>query len=235
VFHYAPKNHPANGGLFIALVGGDGAGKTTMLDDLSGWLSGVFEVSRLHMGKPEWSRTTTAVRAILKIGTLLHLYPFEADVYESTPKAHGFAWFVRAGCTARDRYLTYLRARRASTNGKVVLCDRFSLPGFIEMDGPQCQRALKLKGGTNRFLRLLAEREAAYYRQIRLPDLMIVLKVDPEVAVQRKVDESEVSVRARSTQVFQADWNKLSACVIDASRSKAEISTQVRKLVWEHL
>ena len=235
VFRYAPKNRPANGGLFIVLVGGDGAGKTTMLDELSGWLSGVFEVSRLHMGKPEWSTTTIVIRGILKIGTLLHLYPFEGDVYESSPRVHGYAWFIRAVCTARDRYLTYLHAQRASPNGRVVLCDRFSLPGFMDMDGPQCQQALKVKGQANRFLRFLTAREASYYQQIGLPDLLIVLKVDPEVAVQRKVDESAESVRARSTEVFERDWTRLPAHVIDAAESKAEISGQIKRLVWEHI
>lgn len=185
------------------------------------------------MGKPKWSSTTTVIRGLLKIGTLLHLYPFEGDVYESSPRPHGYAWFIRAVCTARDRYLTYLQARRASTNGKVVLCDRFSLPGFMEMDGPQCQQALKVRGQTNRFLRYLTAREALYYRQIRLPDLLIVLKVDPEVAVQRKVDESAESVRARSTEVFERDWSKLPAYVLDASQSKAEISAQIKRLIWE--
>ena len=39
VFRYAPKNRFANGGLFIAIVGGDGAGKTTVIDELYKWLS----------------------------------------------------------------------------------------------------------------------------------------------------------------------------------------------------
>ncbi|HTP02659.1 MAG TPA: hypothetical protein VMJ64_14885 [Anaerolineales bacterium] len=235
LFRYVAKNRPAHGGLFIAIVGGDGAGKTTMLDDLSAWLSGVFSVTRLHMGKPEWSRTTTVVRAILKIGTLLRIYPFEGDVYESSPRAHGYPWFIRAACTARDRFLTYAGARRVSANGQLVLCDRYTLPGFIEMDGPQCPQALEVRGRSSGLLDFLAGREAAYYSRIHLPDLLIVLKVDPEIAVQRKVDETGESVRARSTQVFEADWNKLPAHVIDAGQTREMISSQIRKIVWDHI
>jgi hypothetical protein len=59
--------------------------------------------------------------------------------------------------------------------------------------------------------------------------------VKPEVAVQRKREESEVSVLARSTEVWEADWTKKSAFIIDASFQKEEVISQVKALVWAHL
>lgn len=235
VFRHQPKNRFANGGRFIAIVGGDGAGKTTVIDELHGWLSGKFEVRKLHMGKPAWSWTTTIVRGILKIGTLLRLYPFEGDVYEESLQPHGAPWFIRAVCTARDRTLTYLQARRFSSNGGLVLCDRYPFPGFMKMDGPQCEYAMTSSKKADWFLRLLSNKEKSYYQQIKLPDLLIVLKADPEVAVQRKADETETSVRARSSEVWGLDWGKLSAFEVDANRSREEALSQVKALVWEHL
>ena len=129
---------------------------------------------------------------------LLRLYPFEGDVYEESLQPHGYPWFIRAVCTARDRYLTYFQARRFSSNGSLVLCDRYPFPGFMKMDGPQCEYALTTSKKTNWFLNFLTIKEKSYYQQIKLPDLLIVLKVDPEIAVQRKADETEISVRARS-------------------------------------
>ena len=233
-FHYAPKKQFVHGGLFVAIVGGDGSGKTTLLDELSMWLSGTFEVTRLHMGKPQWSLLTKVIRGALKIGTLLHLYRFEGDTYEEAAQQHGYAWFLRAVCTARDRYLTYVRARRDSSNGHVVLCDRYSLPGFLITDGPRCEQGLANRK-SNAFLRFLARTEASYYQRIRLPDMLIVLKVDPEIAVQRKTDETEASVRARSSEVFLKDWSALSAHVLDARQMKTEILADARRVVWENL
>jgi thymidylate kinase len=235
VFKYKPKNQFANGGLFIAIVGGDGAGKTTVIDELYKWLSEKFEVKKVHLGKPGWSWTTTIIRGILKIGTLLHLYPFEGDVYEESLQPHGYPWFIRTVCTARDRYLTYIQARRFSTNGKLVLCDRYSFSGFMKMDGPQCEAALANLKNTNWLLKFLVNRENFYYQQIQLPDLLIVLKVDPEIAVQRKVEETASSVRARSSEVWGLDWEKLSAFTVNANRSKEEALSQIKALVWEHL
>jgi thymidylate kinase len=235
VFRYKPRHQMASGGLFIAIVGGDGAGKTTIVDDLFTWLAGKFDVTKVHLGKPDWSWMTTAIRSILKIGTILRLYPFEGDVYEEAHQSHGFPWFIRAVCTARDRYLTYVHARRLSSNGSLVLCDRFSFPGFMEMDGPQCERALTSLKNVSRLHTRLAKWEASYYEQIKLPDLLIVLKVDPEIAVQRKAEESKESVHARSSEVWRLDWKEKSAFVIDASLPRKDVVSQVQALVWEHL
>jgi thymidylate kinase len=187
------------------------------------------------MGKPAWSWTTIVIRGILKIGTALRLYRFEGDIYEESSGPHGYPWFVRSVCTARDRYLTYAQGRRASSNGSLVLCDRYTFPGFMMTDGPQCEKALAASGRTNWFLLFLSRLEKSYYQQIRLPDFLIVLKVNPDLAVKRKVDETEASVRARSSEVWQLDWRTMSASVVDASQSKAETLSCIRDLVWARL
>jgi thymidylate kinase len=235
IFKISPKNRFANGGLFVAIVGGDGAGKTTVIAALHKTFAAKFETEKFHMGKPAWSWITILVRGLLKIGTLLHLYPFEGDVYEELAQPHGTPWFLRAVCAARDRYLTYQRARRLSTYGKIVLCDRYSLVGFMQMDGPQCASALANVQEKNRFLQSLADREARYYEQIHLPDLLIVLKLDPEIAVRRKTEETETSVRARSSEVWRLGWEKVSGFEVDASRSKEEAFAQVMSILWKHL
>ena len=235
VFRRRPKSHFANGGLFIAIVGGDGAGKTTLIDELDGWLSEKFEVKKLHMGKPAWSWTTIMLRGILKLGRLLQLHPFEGDIYEEALQPHGIPWFIRAICTARDRALTYIQSRRFSSNGSLVICDRYSFPGFMKMDGPQCEQATPNSGKIYWLIKFLVGREKYYYAQIQPPDVLIVLKVDPDIAVLRKVDETEASVRARSAEVWGLDWGKLSAYEVDANRSKQEVCARVKAIVWEYL
>jgi thymidylate kinase len=234
-FRYAPKSYCANGGLFIAIIGGDGAGKTTIIDELFLWLSDKFETTKFHMGKPAWSWTTIALRGILKIGTILRVYPFEGDIYEEAHQPHGIPWFIRTVCTARDRYLTYVRARRLSSNGKLVLCDRYSLPGYMAMDGPQCEQAITLLEKASWAHFLLAKLEMSYYEQIKLPDLLIVLKLEPELAIQRKREESEESVRARSTEVWELEWSGIPAFAIDAGLMKEDVISQVKELAWAHL
>jgi thymidylate kinase len=229
----------ANGGMLIAIIGGDGSGKTTAVADLRQKLSEEFDVIKVHMGKPSWSWTTIIIRGILKIGCLLGLYPFvkegsEPSLDTNSPSFPGYPWLIREVCTARDRYLSYGRARRFATNGGLVICDRFPLPQIKIMDGAQVER---VTGGikTNVLIKLLASLEHEYYQRIMLPDLLIVLRVDPEICVQRKTDETSDSVRTRSQEIWDLDWCETPAHVIDASRSKSQVLSDVLSLVWSNL
>jgi thymidylate kinase len=67
--------------------------------------------------------------------------------------------------------------------------------------------------------------------------LLIVLKIDPEFAVKRKweVDEDEDSNRIRNQEIWDFDWAKTSAHVIDASQSKSEVLSRVKALLWSNL
>jgi len=87
----------------------------------------------------------------------------------------------------------------------------------------------------NRLIQFLNLLEQRYYRKMILPDLLIVLCTDPEIAVRRKTDEAEASVRARSTEIWEIDWSKTPAHVINASHSKDEVLSEVRGIIWSRL
>jgi thymidylate kinase len=239
VFHSSTKKHLAGGGLMIAIIGGDGSGKTTAINGLFEWLSEEFEIKRLHMGKPSWSFTTILVRGVVKIGRMLHLYPFlkegsEYTISTLTPSFPGYQWLIREVCTAHDRYLVYKSGRRFATNGGLVLCDRFPIPAIKIMDGPQVERVTRdIK--SNKVISLLAKLEEKYYRQILLPDLLITLRVDPEISVQRKTDETPDSVRSRASEIWNVDWSKTPAHIVDASKSKTEVLSDLKALIWSWL
>lgn len=239
IFRYTPKAHFSGGGALIALVGGDGAGKSTAVDELYTWLSGPYDVIKVHMGKPSWSLATIAVRGILKIGRSLGLYPFSRAPLEYTLDTHsitfpGYPTLIREVCTARDRYLTYIKARRFTAKGGIVLCDRYPLAQVQLMDGPQVERMSSAKQ-KNWFLKFLIKMENKYYRPIMLPELLVVLKVHPETAVIRKTDETEASVRARSSEIWELDLRDTPARVIDANRSKPEVLSNLKALIWSEI
>lgn len=233
------RKRTVSGGMMIAIIGGDGSGKTTAVNELRLKLSEEFDVLRVHMGKPSWSLLTILVRGAVKIGRSLGFYPFvkegtEPSLDTNSPQFPGYPWLIREVCTARDRYLEYKRARCFASNGGLVICDRFPLPQIRIMDGAQVERVTSgIK--SNRFLKFLAALEDHYYRQISLPDLLIALRVNPEICVQRKTDEPPESVRSRSEEIWNLDWKETPAHVIDASRSKSQVVSDVLSLVWLHL
>jgi thymidylate kinase len=239
VFGYRLKNTFSTGGLMVAIIGGDGSGKTTVVNNLYKWLSNDFGVKNFHMGKPHWSWTTKIVRGIIKIGCLIGLYPFmrrpiNYTLDEELLEFPGYPWMLREICVARDRYLTYLKARRFASNGFIVFCDRFPLRNVKLMDGPQIERMTYNKK-RNIFVKLSIELEKMYYEPIKLPDLFIVLRVDPENAVYRKTNEDPISVRARSTEIYNLDWSKTHAMVINANQSKEQVLHKIKNLLWSNL
>lgn len=248
---HSSKYRLESGGAIIAIAGGDGAGKSTVVDALGAWLSRDFVTTSVHLGKPAWSWTTATVRTILKVGQLFGLYPpestFRATLEQRSLVSTGYPWLLREFCRARDRYASYVGARRFAAAGGLLISDRFPLPQVRLMDGPLAQRFLdqRLDGPRDEaFLsphpgqwlaRALVKLEASYYQHIALPEVLIVLRVDPEIAVARRIGEDAVPVRERSTEIWQLDWQHTNAHVIDASKSKSQVLAEVKALVWSEL
>ena len=86
-----------------------------------------------------------------------------------------------------------------------------------------------------RLATLLRNAEEWYYRQILPPDLAVVLRVDPEVAVRRKTTEPPDYVRRRARIIWDVDWSATRARVVDAGRPLVEVVAELKALVWSAL
>ena len=102
------------------------------------------------------------------------------------------------------------------------------------MDGPIGGKAVDV-GHTNRLIRFLVKLEDRYYQPIISPELLIVLRVDPEIAVRRKTGEDGATVRIRSTEIWELDWQATAARIIDTSRSREEVLSELKSIIWSAL
>jgi thymidylate kinase len=231
----APKGkRPASGGLVVAVVGGDGSGKSSLVEGLSAALGGAFDVMQVHLGKPPRSVLTRAITKPLRIlrsrGAFAETRLPSWHEHSSFPGYVFMLWHV---LIARDRFLLYSQVRRRAEAGAVVVSDRFPLDRLSTMDG---RRLHALPGVASRRLAgWLREREDLYYRRIRPPDVLLVLRVAPELAVNRRADQDEVFVRKRAEEIWNVDWSGSGARILDASRTREQLREDALSVVWANL
>lgn len=235
VFHHPVRNlkRLQAGGAVIAVVGGDGSGKSSVVDGLYRCFSHIFVTRRLHLGKPKRSFASLLVKSIVRSARLFapsrKASPLPATSDGSAREGAWLLWQVMIG---RDRYRAYLRSRRLALGGAIVICDRYPLPQLELMDSARLFRFLE---GRSRIVYALARLEERYYDRILPPDVLVVLRVQPETAAQRRPDEALAMVRARSQEVWDADWTATPALVVDADRPLVEVISEIKALVWQGL
>lgn len=218
------------GGAVVAVLGGDGSGKSSAVSDLETFLGRHVVTRRLHLGKPQPSVGTRIVRRLIR-----RLAPNSATgapvwEVERSGRFPGHAYFLWYLMTARDRYREHLRARRAAGRGAVVVCDRYPIAGLETMDGPRLHR---VPGARGRPLAMIMSRlERGYYERIGRPDAVVVLRVDPDVAIARRPDQDEEFVRRRAEEIQRRHWNEPDVFVVDAGRPIDQVHNEVRAIVW---
>lgn len=235
VIRRPPKKQLVGGGRVVALIGSDGSGKSTAAKGLEEWLSPVFATTRMHLGKPRRSLSWMALRAGLHIGRRIGVTgPVAPASVGSEVMPTGRSrrvWLLMGALTARDRSRAAQRARRLASHGRIVICDRYPLPQ-ITVDGP--------RGGTGRdadlhgLSRLLVEIDRRLYASIPAPDMVVVLRVTPEIAVRRRPDADPRVIDSRAREVLDAAWGP-DVAVIDATRPVDTVLRNVKTSVWSRL
>ena len=242
VLHRPPsRSMPAGGGTLIAVVGGDGAGKSTVVEALRDWLSNDLATTTVHLGKPPSSMTSTIIKKVWRRGVRgLMREPGVSGAALAASDGRSIsrrasARLIQQVTVARDRYLAYRRARRMVSAGRIVISDRFPLPEIELMDGPLAAKMLHTPGAS-RLARYLAGREREYYARIHDPDLLVVLSVDPDLAVERRrgIDDVDV-VRRRCEEIRDRDWSRLDPVVVDAGRPKDDVLAEIKSAIWSRI
>jgi thymidylate kinase len=227
------RRRPMSGGLIVAVLGGDGSGKSSAVAAIAATLDPVLMTRVGHLGKPPRSLLTRVSRRVIRRVTPTSPGTAYLPWDEGPATFPGYGFVVWHVLNARDRAREYRRLRRAAARGAVVVCDRFPLAGLHFMDGP---RTAELPGtDRHRLARWLAGREARYYARLGRPDLTLVLRVPPDVAVARRPEQDARYVWHRAQEVWDLPWSRDEATVVDASQPHEQVLRQVRRAVWEAL
>lgn len=240
----------ANGGAAIALVGVDGAGKTTLHQELIAWLSWKMDIKGFYLGSKQPSKISDILYQLFRIFRRGHRdfcnrFNEEskfAEWLESIKRNFLYAHYVSIG---NDRYKQYKKGTSVVNDGSIVVYDRFPLeqfskePDYRLLDGPQCQITGEESNG---FLSsYLVSKEFDYYQKMNLPDYLLVLDVNPEISIQRKPDHNEAILSAKNRAVSDLLEGKGSnthgekLIQIDANLSYDDVSKQLKSTIWEIL
>lgn len=189
----------------IAIVGSDGAGKSTVGEALIAWMRSQRPAELCHLGKQSGN-----------LGRLLADLPLVGkrmgrSIEQNVQKAESakgpgfFASLVIYAFTIR-RMRRFRRMLALRERGIAILADRFpqlSLPSGI--DGPGFGRVRCDRG----IARILAAREWRQFEWMtsHRPDLVIKLRVDVATAIARKPDHVPERLAAKIDEIARIDFH----------------------------
>jgi len=235
---------PATGGQVVAVIGADGAGKSTIIGELHKWLAWKLQVRRYYMGSQQPSRTTQLLYIVSRIAGKIHRI-WNGLVGDMHSSSGPLFWLSRLSrnlyhlSVGQDRYRRYILARRQAAQGAIVLCDRYPLDAIWRvmegrpMDGPQIAVEAGLE--MDRMTSALSRMEQDIYRKIRPPDHIVVLHVSPEVSQRRKPDHALEMIEAKSQALRQMERQGLHVIDIDADQPFEQVLLQIKTALWQML
>lgn len=253
----APKRRRSpRGGIIVALIGADGSGKSTLVRELTRWLSWKADVLPLYLGSG--SGRASLLRRPLRVYRVLRSRGLAANgSWQVEAKLAGaptpvgpaarqpalrFRWARQvwyglwAWTIYREKRSRLGQARRARGQGRIVICDRYpqsQVMGFN--DGPLLSTWLEQR---HWIPRALARRESAVYRAATHcpPDLVIKLVAPTEVAWRRKPERSMEALERRVEAVRALRFPPHTRVVeIDAAQPLDRVLLEAKASVWENL
>ena len=240
---------PQSGGMTIAFVGADGSGKSTTAETMADWLGWKLQSNVHYMGSKSPTRRSRLLYLSFRVFRRAHRATARRLGQDALParpmaEARDVLHALHHLSIGRDRACRYQQALAEARAGRVVIFDRFPLacvskgPDDRLLDGPQIASALGPPPG--RLARRLAPSEERLYEQFRLPDHLIVLTVEPDVAVARKPDHDREVLRRKCRAVVglaarAESRGDVDVARIDANRSAEAVLSDVKVEVWDAL
>lgn len=234
------RRRPASGGLTIAFLGSDGAGKSTTIQEIYSWLFQFMDVRLFYLGSGDGksSLLRLPLRFALKIaqnmGIVKKRNNFSDDklneIKDNKVKKVGFFRRLWVYALSKERIKKLTVANRCRQYGYIVLTDRYPQSEFNGLcDG---KRLSNQKG-----IAAKVEKKCFEIADLCPPDLAIKMIVPPEVAVKRKPEELNIETsRSLTERVKQITFSDKTVCVeIDSAQEQNKVWLDVKRAIWEQI
>ena len=235
----ASRRISPSGGLVVAILGCDGAGKSTTLSYVKREFNKKLDVVSVYLGSGDGSSSILRKPMKLvarKVGGKGVGHAVEKEYAENKrisikSRLYSVAKILWAVTLAKEKKKKLRNIVKARNNGLLVLTDRYPqiiIPGAS--DGPLLSRYRSGKG----LLKRIADWEERIYELFarNAPDLVIKLTVSPETAIKRKPEMTVEEIRNKHSIIMNLDISEHIA-IIDTSRPFEKTRGEVMKKIWE--
>jgi len=212
-----------SGGKAISIIGADGAGKTSVTEELRRWLSYKLDAKVMYLGRPKRS-------VIIKV-----LDRFGAGVRKLINRQAGqFILDFSHVYIARIRWETLCDARYYANEGQYILFDRYPLKEFSTMEEPMDGPRLPESSFWYK------TEQGLYAKMADYPDIGIVLSIDIATSIDRKPEHSSdkyrIPIEKKIDAISSLDiFGKKGMLRVDATQSFKEVLAEAKNWIWENV
>lgn len=215
------KKTIAEGGKIIALVGSDGAGKSTLCNDLIKWLTFKIDAHYFYLGKRPFIKSYNQ-----QLFSTTNFLFNNAVISRYIRKLAGNFFYI---LLIRKKIRMLRLAKQLSYKNSIVICDRFpqkDIMGYF--DGP------KLPFEKNYWFSRLERKQ---FRKLSTTEADIVfrLNVSPETAARRKPEHDHELIEQKCKNLCGISFGSAKVVDVDAGRPYEQVLLDIKRKIWENL
>lgn len=247
------KKTSLHGGAIIAFVGSDGAGKSTVTNEIQKWLSKKIECKRFYMGTGD-GKTTLFGKLIKGAGAKVQsAESSDAPTSVTTqrlsllrePKKYLRKYFkmLLISDVEKNNYKKIIGMNQYRINGGISVLDRYpqiEIPG--QNDGPKIGQYIPYFG-ESKTLKRLQHKEVGYLSIVTKikPDIVFRLNISAETALLRKDDlkkDDPIAVqnfRKKVEDVKKIEFQGATIVDIDAEQPFDQEILQIKRILWNEI
>lgn len=234
-----------SGGKIFAFVGVDGAGKSTVTNEINRWINKKIECKRFYMGVGDGH--TTLLGSILKKAASHSQEVVKPKAKKKQTERISF-WkqplqYVKRLLklllicdVERNNRKKLLKMQRYKLNGGISLLDRYpqiELPG--QNDGPKVGTYIQILG-RNMITKMLERKEKTrlgIVTEIR-PDAVFRLNISPETSKNRKPEQSDILENKKKIDDLRSiHFQGVKIYEVNAELPYEEELLSIKRILWE--
>lgn len=214
-------------GLTISFLGQDGAGKTTVTNDILKWLTWKLDVRYCYLGSGDnYTSWKKKLLSIIPHGIIFK--PLRA-----------WLQITKISTLAKDVYKNIVNGEKYAAKGGIIIFDRYPQIEYEGInDGPKLRSTVFPKlGPISKMFDYYASKEEKFLKKAvsHYPEIVFKLVIPPEESVKRKPENKLEDMVIKHNIIKNLDFEYSDVYVIDATMPYNEEIIMIKNIIWQHI